>query len=293
MDQRADQMLSKMEKTLIKEYRRALKQIRRELAELYVTFPMNKKQRMQRQRLSNLEKMIIREINRIYAQNTKLLIDSLAETYQEMYYMTGWAIEMELAGAQLTWGFLKPEVIKQAVLAPIDKLTLNDRLQRNRKRIIAEIKHQLTQGLILGDSYEEMAQRMKKVLEQDVVKSRTIARTEGHRVRNQGKMESAKKAAESGLNMVKVWDATLDKRTRPAHRWLDGTIVGVHEDFVSMFGGRGLAPGLMKTARDDINCRCIFRLQLVGYEPQERRIRGEGTGEYMTYEQWAIIRGYK
>ncbi|MFC7442990.1 phage minor head protein [Laceyella putida] len=184
-------------------------------------------------------------------------------------------------------------MIKQAVLAPIDKLTLIDRLQRNRKRIIAEIKHQLAQeGLILGDSYEEMAQRMKKVLEQDANKSRTIARTEGHRVRNKGKVESTKKAAELGLNMVKVWDATLDKRTRPAHRRLDGTIVGVDEDFVSQFGGRGPAPGLMKTARDDINCPCIFRLQLVG-EPQERLIRGEGVEEYLTYGEWEKKRGYK
>ncbi|MFC7442989.1 hypothetical protein [Laceyella putida] len=59
--------------------------------------------------MSNLEKAIIREISRIYAQSGKLLVDSLAETYRDMYYMTGWAIEMELAGAQLTWELLNPD----------------------------------------------------------------------------------------------------------------------------------------------------------------------------------------
>ncbi|MFC7442988.1 hypothetical protein [Laceyella putida] len=45
VDQRANQILTKTEKTLIKEYRRALQQIRRELADLYATFPMSEEQR--------------------------------------------------------------------------------------------------------------------------------------------------------------------------------------------------------------------------------------------------------
>lgn len=278
---------------MIKEYRNALKRIRAELAELYATFPMTGAQRVEQTRLRNLELLILQLINQIYKSNQTTLYTLLSQLYQESYYATGWAIEMELGGAQMAWGVIHPDVIRRAILAPIDKLTLNDRLERNRRKIIAEIKHQLTQGLLLGNSYEDIAKRMKKVLEQDARKARVIARTEGHRIRNAGKMDSAKRAAELGLEMVKVWDATLDHRTRPAHRKLDGTKVGVNENFISPAGGIGPAPGLMKHPKDDINCRCIFRLEFPGFEPQKRRIRGEGIQPYTTYERWAKARGFK
>ncbi|SFJ83094.1 phage putative head morphogenesis protein, SPP1 gp7 family [Thermoflavimicrobium dichotomicum] len=289
MEKRMDRILAKTEKTLLKEYRNALKKIRAELAQLYGTFPLTGAKSLEARRLRNLEIFILNEINRIYRNNQSTLYDSLSE----MYNMTGWAIEMEIGGAQMAWGVINPDVIRRAVMAPIDKLTLNDRLERNRRKIIAEIKHQLTQGLIMGNSYEKIAQRIKNVLEQDVRKARVIARTEGHRIRNTGKFDSAKRAAELGLEMVKVWDATLDHRTRPAHRKLDGKKVGVNENFISPAGGIGPGPGMMNHPKDDIQCRCIFRLEFPGFEPQKRRIRGEGVQPYTTYERWAKARGFK
>jgi SPP1 gp7 family putative phage head morphogenesis protein len=293
MERRTDRLLTAAEKTLIKEYRNALKRIRAELAQLYTAFPMTGAQRIEQRRLRNLEMLIVQLIQQLYQNAQKTLYDSLVEVYRHAYHMTGWAIEMELGGAQLAWGVINPDVIRRAVLAPIDRLTLNDRLERNRRKVVAEIKHQLTQGLILGNSYEEMAQRMKKMLEGDARKARVIARTEGHRIRNTGKMDSAKRASELGLEMVKVWDATLDLRTRPAHRKLDGKKVGVDENFISPSGGIGPAPGMMKNPSDDINCRCTFRLEFPGFEPSVRRVRGEGIVPYQTYEQWAKVRGIK
>lgn len=288
-----DRIQAKMEKTLIKEYSKALKAIRAELAQIYATFPMTTAQRAQQMRLRNLELLIYQLIQQIYQNNQTTIYDMLAETYRETYYMTGWAIEMELGGAQLAWGIINSDVIRRAVLAPIDRLTLNDRLERNRAKIIAEIRTQITQGIIKGDSYTKMAKRVKDVLEQDARKARTVVRTEAHRIRNAGKMDSAKRAAELGIDMVKVWDATLDLRTRPAHRKLDGKKVGVNENFVSKNGGVGPAPGNLNHPKDDINCRCTMRLEIKGYEPTVRRIRGEGVVPYQTYEQWAKARGFK
>lgn len=249
-------------------------------------------QQIQFERLTNLEIFIRDNLSEVHRKNARVLRNALSEMYTEMYYMTAWAIEGEVE-AILSWGLINPNVISRAVMAPIDKLTLNDRLERNRQKILSEIRTQLVQGIIKGDSYEKMARRMKDVLEQDANKARTVTRTEAHRIRNLGKMDSAKKAAELGIEMVKVWDATLDKRTRPAHRKLDGKKVGVDLDFVSRNGGRGPAPGNLGKAKDDINCRCTMRLEIKGYEPSVRRIRGEGVVNHRTYEQWAKARGYK
>ena len=282
--------MNQLERALIREYRAAVKTIQAELAQLYDTLPMSPAQRMERRRLANILFQIEQEMTRLYQSNRDTLLERLQAIYRDMYYMTGWAIEQELGGAQLAWGLLNPEVIQAAVLAPIDRLTLDDRLERNRRRIVRAIQQSLTQGLILGEAYEDMAKRIRGVLEQDARKARTVARTEGHRIRNQGRLDSARRAKELGIEVVKVWDATLDSRTRPAHRRLDGVAVGVDEDFNSPAGGKGPAPGNLDKAEDDINCRCTFRLQIKGYAPTVRRTR-EGLIPYQTYEQWAKERG--
>lgn len=289
-DRTADRLTAQMERALAREYREALDVILAELGRLYGSLPMTPAQRLERRRLANLQFQIEQELTRLYRANRDTLLERLQELYRTMYYMTGWAIEKELGGAQLAWGLLNPDVIRAAVLAPIDRLTLDDRLERNRRRIVTAIRNNITQGLILGEAYEDMAKRIRGVLGQDARKARVVARTEGHRIRNQGKFQSAQRAAELGIQMVKVWDATLDMRTRPAHRRLDGVKVGVDEDFNSPAGGKGPAPGNLGRPEDDINCRCTFRLEIAGYPPAVRRTR-EGMTRYQTYEEWAQARG--
>lgn len=283
--------MTQTERTLIREYSRALKVIRAELAELYARGDLTPGQQVQYQRLMNLEIIIRRILYELHVKNAQVLHDALSELYREAYYTTAWSVE-QAAGLRLMWGVISPDVIRRAVLAPIDNLTLNDRLERNRRKVVQEIRNQITQGLIKGDGYEDMAKRIKTVLEGDARKARTVARTEGHRIRNAGRLDAARRAAELGLEMVKVWDATLDLRTRPAHRRLDGKKVALNENFISTAGGRGPAPGLMMNASDDINCRCTFRLEFSGFEPDRRRIRDENITEYKTYEEWRTSRGY-
>src|SRR5690606_31292251 len=285
-DKRLDRMLSQEEKAIIREYRLALRRIHAELAPIYASFPQTTQQRNRQRYLRQLQVQIEQIIAEMYAKNQPRVIGTLGEAYKESYYMTGWAIDMEVDDAQLVWGILNPDVVRRAVLAPIDKLTLNDRLKRNRNLIIKSIRHHLAQGIIMGESYSKMAKRIEKVLEGDAKKARLIMRTEGHRVRNQGRFDSAMKAEELGVESLKVWDATLDLRTRPAHGMLDGTKIAIDEDFVSLNGGIGKHPGGMGNPRDDCNCRCTIRLELPGYGPSVRRIRGEGIKPYITYREW-------
>lgn len=279
---------NRLERALVNEYSQALKAIRAELAQIYALTNNNS---LQYNRLQALEAFIRKNLSEVYRKNARVLTESLEELYRESYYLTAWMIESEVE-AILSWGVLNPDVIRAAVMAPIDKLTLNDRLERNRAKVITQIRHEITQGMIKGEAYEKMARRIKKTLEGDARKSRTVARTEAHRVQHLGKLDSAKKATDMGVEMVKVWDGTLDKRTRPAHRLLDGTTIQMDALFQSAAGGRGPAPGLMRSARDDINCRCRLRTQIKGFEPNVRRVRGEGVVSYRTYREWARERGF-
>lgn len=80
-----------------------------------------------------------------------------------------------------------------------------------------------------------------------------ITRTEAHRISQQAAYDALKKAKDNGADVVKQWDVTLDKRTRPSHARVDGEIRELDEPFSN---------GLMKPgdprgrAAEVINCRC-------------------------------------
>ncbi|MCQ6275755.1 hypothetical protein JMM81_12390 [Bacillus sp. V3B] len=92
-------------------------------------------------------------------------------------------------------------------------------------------------------------------------------------------MDSAKVASKHA-KLDKMWDGTLDSVTRKAHRKLDGTVVGFDGVFVSIAGGKGVAPGFMFNAADDINCRCSVLYLVNGKKPEVKRARNEESPKY-------------
>lgn len=300
----ADKVLNKLtistEKEIIKAYAESLKNIRGQLADIYAKFSDNDgklsfAEMSKYNRLKVLEEQIQEQLIDLTGKNAKALKTSLNEIFTESYFRTAFAIE-SFTQVNLKYGLLNPKVIESSIQNPISGLTLNDRLEKNRLDIIINIKQQITQGLIQGESYPQMAKRIKDTLEGDAKKARKVVNTEAHRVQNDGRYQSGKYASEKGINMVKVWDASLSLNTRDAHRKLDGTKVDIYENFVSPTGAEGLIPGSMGKAEDDVNCRCALRYEIVGYEPSVRRARDkDGKGiiiPHKSYEEWYESKGF-
>ena len=68
-------------------------------------------------------------------------------------------------------------------------------------------------------------------------------------------MDAMHKAKDAGADVVKQWDSTLDKRTRPHHAQLDGQIRELDEPF-EVAGRTAMYPGGFGNASEDIHCRC-------------------------------------
>jgi uncharacterized protein with gpF-like domain len=85
--------------------------------------------------------------------------------------------------------------------------------------------------------------------------AKRIARTEGHRIQQASTMDAQKAAKTKGADVLKQWDASLDGRTRPTHRRLDGQIREVDEPF-EMDGKSAMFPGDFGNPAEDCNCRC-------------------------------------
>lgn len=152
--------------------------------------------------------------------------------------------------------------IQQLIQKHIAGLTLNDRIERNRKRFIAQLRDILLASFKKEESYDEIAKRIRLLTESQGARMRLIVRTEIHRLRNQIMFNLAKLVSKSGIKLKKTWIARMDNRTRQAHRRLNGTTKPINSDFTSTVGGHGPAPGLMGNAADDINCRCKLRLNI-------------------------------
>ena len=292
-DKALDSILSGTERRIVRAHANSLVAIRSELAQVYAKYEkageLTYAEMAKYGRLQGLEADIRKELNSLTGKTVRAVDSGNMAGYAESYYRTVFGIEGE-AQAKLGYSMLNKNTIQRAIDNPLEKLAL----RRNAANIKITMSQQITQGLIQGESYTKMASRVKDTLESNTNNALRIARTEAHRAQQLGRKDSTERASELGVEMEKVWDASLDDRTRDSHQSLDGVAVGVDEDFYNPeTGGRGPVPGSMGTAEDDINCRCSVRYQIKGYSPEVRNAREEGTIPYQTYEEYAKARGWK
>ena len=185
----------------------------------------------------------------------------LAESYVYSYAWMGWAIEKE-ARKNLQYSSLKIEQIRAALDNPVKGLTLSQTLEKNRRDIIYKIQQDVTQSLVRGSTYKDMASSLQETFEGDYQKAIRVARTETHRVREQGALDSAKRANNKGIVMLKKWrnmkDSRVRKKSKANHVKMDGKKIPVDDLFELGNGEVGIAPGNTGYAHHDINCRCLL-----------------------------------
>lgn len=154
------------------------------------------------------------------------------------------------------------------------------------------VTNQVTQAILLGESIPQLTKRLQQnIPTMSKVSAIRAARTAVTAAQNAGRQDSYAAAEKMGIKLKKMWLATLDNRTRHAHRELDGQIVGVDEDFTVdgyklKFPGDKSAPGYLV-----YNCRCTMIADLPEiHGTGKRRARGEDGKSYviknMTYTQW-------
>lgn len=184
--------------------------------------------------------------------------------------------------------FVQPtQVISGVNNELINKITLNDVLEKNRRNVIYDLKQAVTIGITNGETVDMMSRRVSGVLDGDYKKAVRVVRTEAHRVREMGLSDSAKSFDEelqktnTGLRMVKIWRTMKDERVRPNRRYktkkgwrtsvgsganhqkMEGQTVLAPDMFELTDGHKTVAPGQSGIAAQDINCRCFVQYKLV------------------------------
>jgi len=275
--------VKKGERDIVKRYAILLNDVRKELARLYEKYEVDGKltysEMAKYDRLRKFIEYIDYLLKILYKDVRNTVYDVLGESYLDGYYLTAWAVETDTL-SRLSYSAVRQEVITAMIENPITGLTLSQRLEKNRAAIVYTIQQEVTQGLVKGETYRQMATRIKGALENDTVKAMRIVRTEAHRAVESGKHDAAELAHKNGVIMLKEWNSMQDQRVRDRHKHLDGTKIPVDEEF-KIGSDRAKAPGLFARPENSINCRCFLSYSVERIEKVDAK-----ELEGMAFEQW-------
>ena len=149
------------------------------------------------------------------------------------------------------------------------------------------INSAIVQGILQGKSIPEIAAGLRMVSDMDMRASIRNARTMTTSAQNGGRLDAMKRVESMGAKVKKMWVATLDGRTRHAHRLLDGQKRPLDKPFDSEFG-KIMFPGDPEANPANVyNCRCA----LVTEDPEFPTDASDVTQrasklQNMTYDEW-------
>ena len=219
-------------------------------------------------------------------------------------------IEIATLGTESAWKKYSASMLRnfgEANLYGPQIGTLKDLLKKNRVNELAKIQEAITQGLIRGESYTKMSKTVSDVIGYStridgiqhfsgaMANSMRIVSTESTRIMNDAAFANSKQLEAQGINVKKIWIATLDSKTRSTHAQLDGKIKDL--DAYYMIGNdRALKPGGFGQVKNNARCRCTVGDIIDDRSPKLRIGKNPVTGEnevfdYKNFTQWAKDNG--
>ena len=117
------------------------------------------------------------------------------------------------------------------------------------------IANNLSRGIATASDYKVIARNIAADSNVGFNRAMRITRTEGNRISNESAYDASMSAKDKGADVVKSWDAALDKRTRDSHRQVDGEIRELDEKFSNGLKYPGDSAG---GAAEVVNCRCAL-----------------------------------
>lgn len=242
-------------------YEQAKKDTERKISELSSRTDLENLQSIvyQKQYQEAIKKQLEGVLDDLQGKQFTTVADYLQESYHNGY--VGVMYDLTKQGIPVIMPINQEQVVKALQTDSKISQGLYSRMGEDVQYLKRSIRAELSRGIAQGSSWNEIAGRIANGMNSPYRKAlnRTIliARTEGHRIQQQSALDAQYRAKEKGADVVKQWDSTLDNRTRPHHRRLDGQIRELDEPF-EVDGLKAAAPGQFGRASEDCNCRCCL-----------------------------------
>lgn len=192
-------------------------------------------------------------LNQLNNNEFKTVSEYLTHCYEEGF--VGTMYDLQSQGIPLIFPIDQEKVVQ--AIQHDTKLSTNLYAAFDMKDLKKKISGEISRGISSAVTYNEIARNISGHANVNLNNAMRIARTEGHRINIKSAMDAQQKAREKGADIVKQWDASLDGKTRPHHRELDGQIRELDEDF-QYSGGTVSAPAYFGDPSEDCNCRCAL-----------------------------------
>lgn len=202
-----------------------------------------------------------------------------------------WQIERGLGSTCTAWTLYDQDTVARLLsenpdLYPVPDLDVQKAWRWNAQHLQSTI----TQAAVSGASVEDIAKDLRRVMAMNVRDAVRVARTAMTGAENAGRVNAYQRAQAMGIELEQMWLSTLDGRTRPSHREIDGESVPVSSKFSNgcRFPGDPSGP-----AEEVMNCRCTLIANLRGFERDVRTLDGRWSRlpDGMTYGQWKKMKG--
>lgn len=203
----------------------------------------------------NLKKQLDELIGNLNADSYDSITRYLTDSYYTGYIGTMYDIQGQ--GIPLITPINEKQVTRAMTLNTKLSVPLYTRMGIDVGVLKKQIAKHISRGIATSSSYAHIARNIDGASNTGFNKAMRIARTEGHRIQVLSANDAQHAAKAKGCEVVKQWDATLDGRTRPLHRVLDGKLAEIDEPFV-VDDLEVMYPGGFGIASQDVNCRCAL-----------------------------------
>lgn len=218
-------------------------------------------------------------LNNLQTSQYLLMSDYLDGCYEDGF--VGSVFDMHGQGVPLMMPIDRNAMVQAVTLDSKISKGLYTRLGEDITALKKKITSEVSRSILNGTSYAETARQLAGITRIGYNNAIRITRTEGHRIQVTATMDAMEAAKDRGADVVKQWDSTLDGRTRPSHRRVDGEIRELDESFSNGLKFPGDADG---RAAEVINCRCALLERARWAVGSGFTKRNNFTGELETFD---------
>jgi hypothetical protein len=201
----------------------------------------------------SLQKQVGGILDTMHREEYKTVSEYLDKCYEEGFL--GTLYDLQGQGVPLAFPLDQEAMVTAVQLDSKISQGLYTRLGEDVAELKKKITAQVSRGISTGMTFKQVAQQLAAYTNIGYNNAVRIARTEGHRIQGQSKMDACHKAQEKGADVIKQWDSTLDARTRESHVSVDGEIRELDKPFSNGLLFPGDPDG---EAAEVINCRCAL-----------------------------------
>ena len=207
----------------------------------------------QKQYQDALKTQISSVLDNMQVEEFQTVSDYLKTCYEDGF--VGTLYDLQGQGIPLAFPLDQEAMVTAVQLDSKISKGLYTRLGEDVSVLKKKITAQVSRGIATGMSWKQVANQLAGNTKIGYNNAVRIARTEGHRIQNQGAMNACYNAKDRGADIFKLWDATLDAKTRDSHIRVDGEIKELDEPFSNGLKFPGDPDG---GAAEVCNCRCAL-----------------------------------